>query len=337
MFELLGNVVTESALTAEENAFMENYSTGWECKYNDANDAILYAAMESEQNFNAIMQATMVQEASYFMNNGVEMVYEAVDFKAFFGKIKAFVLKAWEKIKAIFKKVFDTIAGWVSSDKKYLEKNGKAMKEADGTPIDYKGYDVDFTDLISEVLDVAGTYDNYDYILSKDFNAEDIQKDVIGAIAGGSASTREDYIKYAREKLKIDEKTTIKKYDADDCIATIREAKGTKKFVKLEYDATKKLFSSMASSCDMAAKKAAIGADKEDAKKLNKASGAFSKAMSQCTNLAHDALNQEIKAINIQYREAKAMTVKALAEKAKEKAGSKNESFSFGLDSVELI
>ena len=337
MFELLGNVVNESALSPEEDAFMENYSTGWECNYNDAEDALLFTAMESEQNFNAIMQATMIQEASYFMEHGTEMVYEAVDFNAFFGKIKDFVLKTWEKIKAIFKKVFDTIAGWVASDKKYIEKNGEAMKKANDTPIEYKGYPVrvNEVDLIGDITNLVKTYDVKN-VLDKDFKAEEIPKDIIGAIAGGSSSTKEDYVKYAQKKLGIDNKVTITKYDGDACIETIKTAKGARKIAKAQYNAAKKLFGLMAAQCDTGAKTlAALTDDKEESKRLNKASGAFSKAMNQCSSLAHVALQQTIKAINIDYRQAKAMTVIALAEY--KKANNIKSESALTFDGVELI
>lgn len=343
MFELLGNVVTESALSDEDNAFMESYSTGWECNYSDACDALLYTAMESEQNFNAIMQATMVQEASYFMEHGTEMVYEAVDFKAFFGKIKAAVLKAWEKVKAIFKKVFDTIAGWVTSDKSYISRNSDDMKKANGTKIDFEGYNITHYNLIDDIISVVGDYE-YEEILTKSkVSDESIQKTILKDIA--KCSTREKYLEYAEKQLGLNKKVTIKTYNADACIEEIKSAKKSKEAANKDYDYAKKLFASLSASCDKAAREPQtlktnddkdMFTDKEKTS-ITAAAGEFSKAMGFFTSLANSALNLEIKAINVAHDQAKKMTSKALAEYNKKDKKAKNESCLYGVDSVELI
>lgn len=350
MFELLGNVVTESALSYEDNAFMESYSTGWECNYSDACDALLYTAMESEQNFNAIMQATMVQEASYFMEHGTEMIYEAADFKAFFGKIKAAVLKAWEKIKAIFKKVFDTIASWVSSDKSYISRNSDDMKKANGTKIDFEGYNITHYNLIIEIVDKVDDYDDLTKILTrKKVSDESIQKDILKDIA--KCSTREKYLEYAEKKLGLDKKVTIKTYNADACIEEIKTAKKSKEAANKDYDYAKKLFAAMTALCDKLAREAqTVKAKDKDGNDTDKdmftdkektsitaAAGEFSKAIGFFTSLANSALNLEIKAINVAHDQAKKMTTKALAEYNKKDKKAKNESFFYGVDSVELI
>lgn len=354
MFELLGNVggLMESArLTAEEDAFMESFD-GYDCPYDDADEATLYAAMESQQNFNNLMQAVALQEMNYYMTHGEEMVYEAVDFKGFFGKIKAIILKAWEKIKGIFKKIFGTIDGWVRSDSGYIKKYEKDMKNADGVTIDFKGYPVNLaftTDIYKELANGSSEITKEFEKNSKEVNnTQRMVKDeskfhekLIKSISNNKAKTKDEYINWVKEGLKIKDKMTINKYDAGLCIDEIKNAKIAKKIAKDSYDACKSFWNLLARQCDIAADTAIAelhdskSDTSEKEKKINAAAGTFTKGCNMVNSLGQSALNVNIKAIKIAHDQAKAMTVKALAKKKdndKDKKKSSNESFTGYMD-----
>lgn len=334
MFELLGNSINESAvaLTPEEDAFMESF-TNAECNYDDAEEAFLYLAMENDQNFNAILNAVAVQEMSYYVEHGEEMVYEAVDFKGFFATIKKAVLRAWEKIKAVFKKVFDTIQSWILSDKKFLSKYEKDIMDAEGTPIEFKGYQVNLTYFpIAELKSVVKKYDNYRTLLFNGVDRDEIVKTIIGNAVSG-ATDKEGYVKGVKKKLGIADKVDIKSFDAASAVANIKNARDSKAMAKKSYDEAKKLFAYMASQCDRMATAHSKGVEKEDSKKLSVAAGNFSKVMNTCTSLAHTAMQLQIKAINIANRQAKAMAQKAISIKKKE--GSTTKGFATKVEELE--
>lgn len=339
MFELLGNSINESvvALTPEEDAFMESF-TDAECKYDDAEEAFLYLAMENEQNFNAILNAVAVQEMSYYVEHGEEMVYEAVDFKGFFETIKKAVLKAWEKIKAVFAKIFDTIEGWIRSDKKFLEKYEADIKKANGVEINFNGYDLDLSyDPIDEIASVVAEFE-YAKVLKRAEDKEDIVNRVFKGIGSG-VTDKASLVTHMKKKFGLDNKVTIKKFDAATTIENIKTARDSKKTAKAEYDVAKKTFKLMASECDAAAKFAiqekGLTGDKE--KSMNKAAGQFSKAMNTCISLTHTALNVAIKAIKVSNSQAKAMAQKAIQVKANGGKKSTNESAVIGGIEVNLI
>lgn len=345
MFELLGNVgglMESTRLTAEEDAFMESFD-GYICPYDDADEATLYAAMESQQNFNNLMQAVALQEMNYYMTHGEEMVYEAVDFKGFFGKIKEVILKAWEKIKGIFKKVFDTINGWIRTDANYIKKYEKDMKEADDTPIDFNGYAVNlkfspFDYILDGVDSIELDIGKGNVNVEKD--DDKIESAFIKIISNDHAKNKEEYLNWVKKEFGIDTKITINKYDANLCITEIRDAKISKKIAKESYDSCKRLWSGLAKSCDVARDMAikelrqAGDSSKEKEKNITTAAGIFSKKCNMVNRLSHSALNINTKAIKIAHDQAKSMTAKAIAVKKKEKAEKKssNESFTGYMD-----
>lgn len=84
---------------------------------------------EAQENYNAIMKAIGIQELSVFESTGAEMIYEAVDFKAIVGKIKAFFVNLLGKVKAIFEKFMAMINSYILDDKKFLAKYEAKIKE----------------------------------------------------------------------------------------------------------------------------------------------------------------------------------------------------------------
>ena len=135
--------VTEADLQAALEFMGDDDDFGEENAY-DFEEAMLYAAQDSADNFNSIMEAMMIQEFQTYLNTGEEMVYEAVNVKGVFGKIKAGVKKAWEKIKQVFKKVVTYLSGKVKTDAAFIRKHEAYLKKCDGKSIaNFTGYKFD--------------------------------------------------------------------------------------------------------------------------------------------------------------------------------------------------
>lgn len=362
MFELFGSeFLNESSssfvLTEAQNAFMESCDDGV-CNFSDAEDALLYLAMENQQNFNDIMTRTAIQEMQYYVEHGEEMVYEAVNIKGFFNKIKEALVKAWTKIKAVFKKVLETISNWTRSDAEYIDKNEDKMRKATGTKINFEGYDINLSynpfeglaeasnEVDNVVADMASsvkiknknglTDDQVANEMIKGIKTEDAVKKCLGKIRAFETQkdakdmTADKYVEYVKKMYGLDKKKTIKTYDAAKCIDAIKNAKEYKKKINEDYDLCKKLFAMMISGCDKEARELSKSGEASD-RVASKGASVCSQVYNKLSTLAHSAQQIGIKAVNVAHSQAKAMTSKAIS--AARKAGTMNES---ALDDVDF-
>lgn len=103
-------------------------------------EAAFHIVAEGEENYNKIMQAIGIDELAVLESTGAEMVYEAVDIKALFGKIKDFFMNLFKKIQGIFQKFMALINSWVKSDKDFVNKYKKVLAQVDTKNFEYKGY-----------------------------------------------------------------------------------------------------------------------------------------------------------------------------------------------------
>ena len=109
-------------------------------EYLEFDEASLVAVAESEENYNSLVKYIGVTEASYFAQTGREMVYTEGVFGSIFTKIKEFLKKVWEKIKALFKRFVMLFDKYSKDDKSFLKKYEKAVRRASGEEIEFKGY-----------------------------------------------------------------------------------------------------------------------------------------------------------------------------------------------------
>ena len=85
-------------------------------------EASMVAVAESEAIYNNSMKEVGIAELRYFEENGQEMVYEPDDVKGFFGKIKAFFINLFQKIKGLIKKFIALFDSYTKSDKDFVNK-----------------------------------------------------------------------------------------------------------------------------------------------------------------------------------------------------------------------
>ena len=88
-------------------------------------EASMVAVAESEAVYNNSMKEVGIAELRYFEENGQEIIYEAVDIRAFFNKIKMFFKKLLDKVKAIFHTFIAKLSSFVQSDKDFVRKYEK--------------------------------------------------------------------------------------------------------------------------------------------------------------------------------------------------------------------
>lgn len=133
-----------------ENFDIENM-TFEECAYENPFEAASYIVAESEDNYNNIIKAMALDEYAVYESTGIEMVYEAANFKAFFAKVKDFFKKLWEKIKGMFQKFFAKINSVLMKDKDFVKKYKPALLKLDSVKgFEYKGYE--FTNLTDKCI-----------------------------------------------------------------------------------------------------------------------------------------------------------------------------------------
>ena len=130
-------------------------------EYLEFDEASLVAVAESEENYNSLVKYIGVTEASYFAQTGREMVYTESVFGSIFTKIKEFLKKVWEKIKALFKRFIMLFDKYSKDDKSFIKKYEKAVRRASGEEIEFKGYPFSEAtlqkfDINNDIFSVAG-------------------------------------------------------------------------------------------------------------------------------------------------------------------------------------
>lgn len=126
----------------------------------------IIAAAESAANQNAFMKAIALQElASMEQYGNTEVMYESVNIKGIFEKVKAFFKKIIEKIHKIFHTFVAKMASWFGNNKSFAQKYEKEIIKnwaKVSNDFEFKGWK--FKDVIKEVseskeaLNVAAEY-----------------------------------------------------------------------------------------------------------------------------------------------------------------------------------
>lgn len=150
--------------TQPEEVFEENFM-----------EAALRHTYENTCNLNRIMQTIGIAELAEFEETGRDVVYEAADVKGFFAKIKASVMKIWQKIKGLFTKFFAKMKSFSKDDKAFVNKYRKQILAADLTDFEYKGYE--FTLDVATASGIQKKFDDNAKIKKAfDFGVDDIKE-----------------------------------------------------------------------------------------------------------------------------------------------------------------
>lgn len=106
----------------------------------DFSEAGMNAVIETERNYNSIMEAVAFQELQAWETTGEDFVVTENAISDMFAAIKRFILKIWDKIKSIFKSFIMKFDSWSKSDKEFINKYKKELFRKDLTDFEFKGY-----------------------------------------------------------------------------------------------------------------------------------------------------------------------------------------------------
>ena len=176
------------------------------------------AASEIAANHNAFMKSIALSELAAFEQTGsTDVLYESVDFKGIFEKIKMFFKKVIEKIHKIFHTFIAKMSSWFGGNASFAKTYEKEVVKGWGNvknDWEFKGY---------HFTNIAETKEATDATFS--VRIEGMQKDISDLIANGLS----DFIRNANIKDITDYKTSTNmitkiREDMDDIKDGMRKA-----------------------------------------------------------------------------------------------------------------
>ena len=343
-------------MTEEDDAMMEAFEE-IPCTEDNIDDAMMRIALESVENYHMIVEAIMMDEFNEYVATNEEVVYEEGRIKKVTGAIVTFIQNAWQKIKGVFTKLFDTIANSIKNDEKFIKDNEKAIKKFSGE-LELKGYKYQnlSADPYSRIMDKFESETDdimADAGKSLDLNSDDIGKikksdmnkiskitqklpDILrGAAIGSEKCTAGEFNKELKKYFAgSDEKSTIK-LTPTEVIDEIKSGKIIKANAKASYDGLKRYFNSMIKEAKATEKKAIDLSSKKTVKENNIAAcvGAFNSACKNAVNIATIVMRVHVSAINANHRQARA----AAAEMARKGGSSSSKKKSTNESALDLI
>ena len=256
----------------------------------DLDEMAMSHVAESEENFNKIMMAIGIHEASVYAESGEEVVYTEGTLSDIKDKIVSFIKSVWNKIVSIFKRFIAMFDAWNKDDKAFLDKyKGELVKRA-GKLNDFKfsGYKFTIESKGFQGITACGkiaTLTRDDDITVDDKQEEDFDDEidkkrgeVLNAMGGSSGSyTASEFSKELFELFRNGEssKSELEKIDLTTIMSELAGSKEARKKAKTADDNSKKLcdgFIKAIESSDRDAVKNIKGNKPEDDKKNIQAS-----------------------------------------------------------------
>ena len=215
---------------------------------------------ESEYNYNQIMESIGMAEL-HEASMGRELIFEAVDIKGFFEKVKKWLVSMFEKLTQAVRKLLAKLDFQAKADKKFVTQNAVRIrageKMADWAAEGYVFEDLKFSGIsqsdkvkksVRESLDgiKAGKFSNND-VDSDDYIGNASFKVLCKGIASGMGvrdgfDTIEEFKEALRKKLfgNDGKKVSLKgKVGADDVIKCLQETRETTQ-IREAYENVKK-------------------------------------------------------------------------------------------------
>jgi hypothetical protein len=182
----------------------------------------IIAAAESAANQNAFMKAIALQElASMEQYGNTDVLYESVNLKGIFEKIKAFFKKIIEKIHKIFHTFVAKMASWFGNNKSFAQKYEKEVVKnwsKVSNDWEFKGYK--FTNIFKTKGDAIAKKETVKTAVERGVGATSTAiTTVTNAIT--SAEFR-DVITYLKGGAEVDK---AKKTEIENAISAIRDKK----------------------------------------------------------------------------------------------------------------
>lgn len=103
-------------------------------------EAGLQIAYETAVNQHNLMKAIGIQELAAIEETGEEIVYEAVNVKGIIDKMKAAIMKLWNKIKSLVAKFAAKFQSYGGDDKKFVDRYKKQILMGSAKGLEVKGY-----------------------------------------------------------------------------------------------------------------------------------------------------------------------------------------------------
>lgn len=161
--EELDNVEKEVAEEGIENVTSDSNTDEDPISTEDPVDESMMIVCESEINLNNIMRVIGINEVAAEAK-GYTIMYEAVDIKGFFNKVKQAFLSMFKRIAEFFKKVLAKLDLQVKMDNAFIKKHSALLKSIGGLKYEYEGFNVDipnditFIDMDASDVDIIEKY-----------------------------------------------------------------------------------------------------------------------------------------------------------------------------------
>lgn len=108
--------------------------------YEDFMEGAMAAVVESREEFSNLMEYIGISECAQFAETGEPVVYTEASFADIKAKIRSFIDKVIEKIKALFKRIILFIDQRAKADKEFVSKYRKRIEAASTTDLEFNGY-----------------------------------------------------------------------------------------------------------------------------------------------------------------------------------------------------
>ena len=134
------NAVSAGELSGTLDSLMEDANV-IPCGTEDFLEASLDIAIDNHRNYNAIMEQVAMNELNALETTGEEIVYTENAVSDFAATVKRFLLKIWDKLKAIFKRFLMLFDGYAKTDKDFVNKyKSDIFKAKNLSDFKFKGY-----------------------------------------------------------------------------------------------------------------------------------------------------------------------------------------------------
>ena len=336
------SIITESFDEVIATAIKE----GIEYTGMDMDEMAIGHVVESEENFNKIMMAIGIHEATVYAESGEEVVYTEGTLSDIKDKIVSFIKSVWNKIVGLFKRFMSMIDSWTKDDKEFLKKyKGELVKRA-GKLKDFTFNGYKFTignkptlgiaHLTKKVTEVnADSFDKYTDEDQTEDNYTDIEEkergELLAAMGGSSGTyTASEFSKELFELFRNGEssKTELENIDITSVLGELEGSKTARKEAEKAFKDAKRIcddFIKEIERTDKTTIKSINGKDKDTDKNSIKAS----KILNHKARLIRMGLSAlqtingaHLTALKDQSRQNKAICVKIMSSVKAEAAGS---------------
>ena len=309
-------------------------------------EAAFHIVAEGEMNYNRIMQAIGIDELAVLESTGAEMMYEAVDVKAIFGKIKDFFMNLFKKIQGIFQKFMALINSWVKSDKDFVNKYKKVLAQVDTKDFEYKGYkftnqgfdiaaastksqNAVETAVGAKIADANGNTDAADSFIKALDDKSDVLDKARGAAINGNPIESGDFAKelFMYFRNGEDSKVEIDNISITALLSVIDGAADAKKQADKAYKDVEKSFKDFIKTAEKCEKELTklipTGNDSENAQfsTVIRGGSAAMQFMKDVASIVAIVNGAKLTAIKDENRQAKSICVQLLNYKPKNESG----------------